>query len=424
MVTPVMLRTARVIAIGDELLNGRTTDTNSTTLERRLLARGVRVEGVEVVPDAAGAIGAALERTPSGRLVFLTGGLGPTPDDLTAEAVADWGGVALVARATVEQQLRARCVERGWPFGPNMVKQTLLPAGLDPVLNSRGTAPGMCGDLNGRTLIVLPGPPNEIEALWPGVIAWLEAAGHLGAATASIRLRTVRMPEPVLARETAPLVAAHPDLAWSWWLGRWGVDVQAGSLDGSLLPAGLEADLCGLLGDHVWGRGDEELPEVVVAALRARGATLGLAESCTGGLVGGAVTEVPGASDVFLGGFLTYSDDVKRGQLGVPAETLAAHGAVSAETARAMASGVRERLGVDYALSVTGIAGPGGGSAEKPIGTTWFGLAGPDAVYAGRFRFTGDRARNRQLATAVALDALRRHLLDGRDPFDGPEIWR
>jgi nicotinamide-nucleotide amidase len=424
MVTPVPLHATYVIAVGDELLNGRTSDTNSTTLQRRLLRRGVRVAGTEVVPDEASALRAALSRLPAGSLVLVTGGLGPTPDDLTAATVAAWGNVTLTEREDVTRQLRELCEQRGWSFGPNMVKQTLVPAGLVPLLNRRGTAPAMCGELGGRTLVVLPGPPAEIDGLWPDVEDWLERSGRLGPATASVRLRTVRIPEPVLARETAPLAAAHPQLAWSWWLGRWGVDVQASAVDGGALPAGLEADLVALLGDFVWGRDEEELPAVVVDALRACRRTVAVAESCTGGLLGAALTETAGASDVFVGGFLTYADAAKQALLGVEPEILAEHGAVSAACALAMAAGARTRLGADHALAITGVAGPDGGTAAKPVGITWIALAGPAGAVTGRFRFTGDRARNRRLAVAAALDALRRHLRDGCNPFDAPDLWR
>lgn len=416
------LHEARLIAVGDELLNGRTLDANSHEIQQRLVRRGVSVGGVAVVPDRAAEIAAALAATPAGCLVVLTGGLGPTPDDLTAEAVAAWAGTQLREDAAVAALLRARCEARGRPYGPNMVKQGLLPSGLDALPNPEGSAPAMVGDLRGRTLVLLPGVPSEMRALWPLVEAWLDAGGRLGPARPVLLRRTTRLSEPVLDRLTAPLLAEFPGCAWSWWLTRWGVDVQALAPTGAdAVPAGLAARLDEVLGDRVWAREFVDLPAVVLSALRGAGLTVAAAESCTGGLLGAALTDVPGASDAYRGGIVAYADDVKRELLEVPAELLREHGAVSGECARAMADGCRARCRADLALSVTGVAGPGGGSAAKPVGTVWIGLASAGGTFAGRMRFLAHRARNRELAVAVALDALRRHLASGGDPFAGAE---
>ncbi len=409
---------ARLIAVGDELLNGRTLDANSHEIQQRLSRRGVAVGGVAVVPDRAAAVAAALDATPAGCLVVLTGGLGPTPDDLTAEAVAAWAEVPLREDGAIADILRARCEARGRPYGPNMVKQGLLPRGLAALPNPEGSAPAMVGDLRGRTLVLLPGVPSEMRVLWPLVEAWLDDGGRLGPARPVLLRRTVRLSEPVLDRLTAPLLREFPGCAWSWWLTRWGVDVQALAPAGrDAMPDGLAAQLDEALGDRVWAREFVDLPAVVLSALRGAGATVATAESCTGGLLGAALTDVPGASDAYRGGIVAYADDIKRNLLDVPAALLRDHGAVSGECAVAMAAGCRARCGADAALSVTGVAGPGGGSAAKPVGTVWIGLASAAGTFAGRARFLAHRARNRELAVAVALDALRRHLADGGDPF-------
>jgi nicotinamide-nucleotide amidase len=417
MVSP---RRAHLVSVGDELLNGRTVDTNANFLQRRLLARGVRVASVRVVPDRAGDIADALEAVPAGDLVLLTGGLGPTRDDLTAGTVAAWAGVHLREDADVAAHLRARCERRGWSYAENMIKQGMLPAGLDALINPVGTAPAMLGELRERTLVLLPGVPQEVRALWGPVEAWLGERGRLGEPLPGVLLRTVRLSEPGLARATEDLRARHPDLDWSWWLTRWGVDVQAMAPSADVsLPDALAAEMAGILGDHVYATGLRGLHEVVQAALIGRGLTVAVAESCTGGLLGAALTETAGASACFLGGALAYADAVKTSALGVAPATLTAHGAVSPEVAREMAVGCRERFGSDCALSVTGIAGPDGGTPEKPVGTVCFGLASGDGVFAGRTVFGPHRYRNRELSVAFALDALRRHLEGGADPFAG-----
>lgn len=411
---------ARLVSVGDELLNGRTVDTNAGDTQRRLLARGVPVTGVAVVPDRPDAIAAALDATPAGSLVVLTGGLGPTPDDLTVAALAAWAGLALEEDAEAAAALRARAAARGLDYGPHLAKQALRPVGFRALINPAGTAPALVGEAGGRLCVLLPGPPPEIAALWPGVEAELAARGILADAHACVLRRTCALSEPEVSRRTESLRKRWPDALWSWWLTRWGVDVQAAAAGPDALPPELGPALDAALGDGVYADRLEGLNDVVVAALRDRGATLAVAESCTGGLLGAAITDVPGASEVFLGGVLSYADAAKRALLDVPADLLATHGAVSGPVAEAMAAGARRRLGADFALAATGIAGPGGGTDAKPVGTTWLALAGPDGVWSGRRRFRSFRERNRQLAVSHALDALRRHLREGRDPWAEP----
>lgn len=409
---------ARLVAVGDELLNGRTVDTNSSFLQRRLAKRGVRVDAVTVVPDRADRIASALDAVPAGALVVVTGGLGPTRDDLTAETVAVWAGAPLREHEAVARHLRARCKERGYPYAENMIKQGLLPAGLDALINPLGTAPAMVGELCGRTLVMLPGVSQEVRALWESVEAWLFARGCLGEPLPGVLMRTVRFSEPALAGATEDLRGRHPGLDWSWWLTRWGVDVQAMSPAPDVaLPEGLAGELAATLGDHVYARDLRGLHEVVQADLLAHGRTVAVAESCTGGMLGAALTENAGSSACFLGGALTYADAIKTSALGVAPVTLASHGAISVQTAREMAAGCRERFGSDHALSITGIAGPDGGTPDKPVGTVCLGLASACGVFVGRYRLGPHRYRNRELAVSFALDALRRHLATDTDPF-------
>ncbi|MHB8080380.1 MAG: nicotinamide-nucleotide amidohydrolase family protein, partial [Candidatus Krumholzibacteriia bacterium] len=387
---PGVLRDAYLVAVGDELLLGRTADTNSQEIARALTARGLSVRGVLVVPDDPAAIARALDATPPGALVSVTGGLGPTPDDLTREALAAWAGAALAEAPALVARLRERCAARGVPYHEGTARQARVPAGLDWLPNPVGSAPGLAGELRGRTLLVMPGVPAEMRALLADALARWEAAGRLPALRPAVLLRTAQVGEGALARLCSPLMAAHPGLAWSWWLVRWGVDVRI-SLppgrddDGALAAAG--DALRAALGEALYAEGTRELPDVVREALVARGATLAVAESCTGGGLGAALTSVAGASAVFRGGVIAYADAVKSAQLGVPAATLAAHGAVSGQTALAMAAGCRARFGVDYALAVTGIAGPDGGTADKPVGTVWIAVDARGHGHARRYRF-------------------------------------
>jgi len=415
-------RRAWLVAVGDELLNGRTVDTNSGFIQRRLVACGVQVDAVQVVPDRVDRIDAALAATPAGALVILTGGLGPTRDDLTAVAVAAWAGVTMTETRSVADHLRALCAANDFPYRENMIKQGMLPDGFEALINPMGTAPAMVGEARGRTLVLLPGVPQEIRALWPLVADRLEQQGLLGASLPSVLLRTARFSEPGLARATESLRVEYPGLDWSWWLTRWGVDVQAVVSDGAdALPAGLADRLAADLGDRVYARDFRGLNEVVQADLIGAGRTVAVAESCTGGLLGAALTEMAGSSACFVGGALTYSNEIKVAALGVSPATLATHGAVSLDTAREMAVGCRDRFGSDYALSITGIAGPDGGTPDKPVGTVCLGLAAVDGVFTGRYRLGPHRYRNRELSVAFALDALRRYVARSVDPFAGPD---
>lgn len=405
--------------MGDELLCGRTVDTNAHDTQKRLLARGVQVDGVAVVADDHAAIAAALEATPRGCLVIVTGGLGPTMDDLTVDALIAWAGLELRTDEVIDGHLRGLCETRGFPFGPNMVKQTRVPGDFAAVINPAGTAPGLVGEADDRIVVLLPGVPSEIEALWPGVERELDSRGVFGPPAPSVLRRTSGMSEPELANRTEPLRQRWPSLSWSWWLTRWGVDVQATASPGEALPEELEGALDGVLDSRVYASSLVELNQVVQDMLVERGVTAAVAESCTGGLLGAALTDLPGSSEAFLGGALAYANEIKERVLGVPAAILETHGAVSFETAVAMAEGSRRLTGADYALSVTGIAGPGGGTDEKPVGTTWIGLAGPEGVWAHAYRFRSHRDRNRRLAVSQALDALRRHLQNGGDPWAG-----
>jgi nicotinamide-nucleotide amidase len=417
----------KIIAIGDELLEGRTVDSNSRRIQRALGGHGVQVGLVQVVPDTPADVRAALDRTAAGDLVFVSGGLGSTPDDMTREMVAAGGGVDLVEDAALRTRLEERWRQRGIRTRPGVQKQCQVPVGLTPVDNPVGSAPGLVGRLAGRWVAMLPGVPAELAGLLPPIVAHLAAAGALPAARPHRMWRTAQIAELALVRRCETIRERYPHLRWSWWLGEWGVDMRLGAPtagdDGALAAAA--ADVDAELGHLVYTRDERPLPLVVQEAMLAAGTTVAVAESCTAGLVGGALTTAAGSSGFFRGGILAYADDVKEGLLGVPPDVLAQQGAVSAETVRAMAVGCRQRLGSDYALAVSGISGPGGGSPDKPVGTTWIAVASSRAVHAGRYRFPADRARNRLLTVAAAVDTLRRvvTLGDAAPPWFPDDTW-
>lgn len=416
---------AAFLAIGDEIVGGLTTDTNSGFLAGELRAVGVEPVAGFSVPDDEEAIVRTLERAlEEADLVVCTGGLGPTADDLTTACVARLAGRDLVldapSLAHIEGIFRARGVEM--PL--NNRKQALFPAGATVFPNPTGSAPGfVCPvERGGRTRWVacFPGVPRETRAMVPAsLVPWVEARSP-GQRFASRVFSTFGLPESkldellvgVVREDEARLAfrAAFPRVqARLTVAGAPGDDLE-GRLDA------LEARVRERLGPHLYATGDEGMEETVGRLLRERGLTLAVAESCTGGRIGDRITDVPGSSAYFLLGVATYSNEAKRDVLGVPSEILEAHGAVSAETARAMAEGARRLAGADLGLSTTGIAGPGGGTPEKPVGTVCVGLAWEGGAWSKRYD-VGDRGRDwiKGMTAQIALDRVRRWLLG--EPF-------
>ncbi len=418
----------QIIAIGDELLEGRTADTNSRRIQQALGAYSVQVSLIQVVPDRQEAIVQALDRTGTGDLVFVTGGLGSTPDDLTRDVVARWAKVELVEDLAVKHQLQERWKKRGIRTSPGSDRQSQVPRGMTPLTNPVGSAPGLAGRLGGRTLVLLPGVPQELQGLLPAALKWLDDQGDLPRPRRTLLWRTAQVAELSLVRICSDIKLKYPRLEWSWWLTDWGVDVR---LAAPADPAGAqdleaaEPEIDDALGRLIYTRHMETLPQVVQRLMLDRKATLSVAESCTAGMIGAAMTDQPGSSGFFRGGILAYADQVKTGQLGVPEDLLSDKGAVSQETVLYMAAGCRQRIGTDYAVAVSGISGPEGGSVDKPVGTTWIGIATPEAVFARKCRFPADRERNRLLTVAAAVDSLRRvlELGDGDPPWRPDDSW-
>ena len=409
-----------IVTIGTELLLGYTLDSNGAELGRALAAAGVEVVRRTSVADRPElireAVRDALERTGA---VITTGGLGPTRDDMTKTVVAELFGRPLVLDAALLAALEARFKRMGrWPMPAANRSQAEVPDGATVLPNPRGTAPGLwLEDPRGRLAVLLPGVPREMRGLvvdevLPRLIERSVAPRRV------IRSRTVRttgVPESALAERVAPIEATLAPLTLAYLPSVFGVDlrVTAWDLEAEQADALLEAAgrrLAQAAGEHYYGDDDTDLAGVVLDALRRQRHRLGVAESCTGGMVAERVTNIPGSSDTFIGGVVAYADVIKTAALKVPLETLAAHGAVSEATVRAMAEGAQRLFSVDSGLAVTGIAGPGGGTPEKPVGTVWLAARVHTETRAVQRVFPGDRDEIRRRAAQAALDLLRRQL--------------
>ncbi|MGE0556357.1 MAG: competence/damage-inducible protein A [Gemmatimonadales bacterium] len=409
-----------LVTIGTELLLGFTTDTNGAFAGQRLAEIGVRVARRTAVGDQAEAIrdavAGALERS---GLVIVTGGLGPTRDDITKRTVAE----LFEAPLEFQQPLWDALVERFARFGRVPAEsnrcQAEVPRGATVLPNRRGTAPGIWLSGPRGEVVMLPGVPKEMRGLMVDeVIPRLRARRAGGSAVGVIVSRTVRttsIPESSLGERIAPLEPAIAPLTVAYLPGLEGVDLRITAWD---LP---EADAASRLeaavalireevADHGYGTDDVDLARVLIDRLRERGLTLAVAESCTGGAVGERITAVPGSSDVFLGGVIAYANAIKLAELAVPEATIAEHGAVSEAVSLAMVTGLVAKTGAGAAVSITGIAGPAGGSSEKPVGTVWFGFHVAGRVDAQRVVFPGSREEVRARAAQFALHGVWRRL--------------
>ena len=405
---------AEVLCIGTELLLGNITNGNARWLAEQLAALGIAHHRQEVVGDNRERLIAAV-RAAAGRcrVLITTGGLGPTPDDLTTEAIAAAFGSPLVEHAAIWDDIQAKLSGRGRPIAASNRKQALLPAGAEVLPNPTGTAPGMIWSPQpGFTVLTFPGVPSELHAMWQATaMPWLRQAGLAPGIFASRLLRFWGVGESNLAEQMADLLAgANPTVAPYAGAGEVKLRLTARASDqvaAQALLAPVEAEIRARTGSLCYGCDDDSLAAVVLAALRQRGQTLAVAESCTGGGLGAALAAVPGASDVFLGGVIAYANSVKQQLLGVPAGALAVHGAVSDPVALAMAEGARRVTGADWAIAVTGVAGPGGGSADKPVGLVHIAIAGPAGSSSAAVRFGATRGRS-WIQTLTAGEALNR----------------
>jgi nicotinamide-nucleotide amidase len=410
---------AAILAVGSELLGTDRLDTNSLRLTALLARYGAELRRKAVIGDSESEIAGELRNLlPRVDLILITGGLGPTADDVTREAVAAALGRPLQLDEQVLAALERRFQSLGWKMPEVNRRQAWVVEGAAVLPNDRGTAPGLRVESGGCTLFLFPGVPTEMEGLMASALEpWL-AGRSGGVARETAVLKIAGLPESVVEERIAP---AYEEF------GREAITILAavGEIRLQATAAGPEPErrtrlqamverLAALAGDAVFTTREEDTLESVVGGLlRAAGTTLTAAESCTGGLFSQRITAVPGSSDYFLGAAVTYSNPLKTQLVGVPAGMLAEHGAVSEPVARAMAEGVRRMLGSDWGVGITGVAGPGGGSEAKPVGTVHLAVAGPGdgEVEHRQVRLPGDRDRVRRFAAQIVLEMLRRRLL-------------
>jgi nicotinamide-nucleotide amidase len=410
---------AEVLCIGTELLLGNITNGNARWIAEELAGLGIPHFRQGVVGDNRERVMAAVrEAAGRCRVLITTGGLGPTPDDLTTEAIAAAFDTPLVEHPEIWRDIQARLGAWGRVCAPSNRKQAFLPEGAQVLPNPTGTAPGMIWTpVPGFTVLTFPGVPSEMRAMWAATAApWLRQAGLAEGVFASRLLRFYGVSESALAEQVTDLLALeNPTVAPYAGAGEVKLRITAraaSTAEAEVLLVPLEAEIRARTGMACFGVDDDSLASVVLEQLRRRGETLAVAESCTGGGLGAALAAVPGASEVFLGGVIAYANAVKQALLGVPAALLESHGAVSDPVAMAMAEGARRATGATWAIAVTGVAGPGGGSAEKPVGLVHLAIAGPDGCSSEGVRFGSSRGRAwiQRLTAGEALHRLRLRL--------------
>ncbi|MEN6532572.1 MAG: competence/damage-inducible protein A [Bryobacteraceae bacterium] len=407
---------AEIIAVGSELLTPRRLDTNSLYVTGKLNELGVELVAKMVIGDEVArlteAIRGALSRS---EIVILSGGLGPTDDDVTRDAVARALGRALIYHDDICGEIEARFKRMNRPMVEINKRQAYVIDGAEWLPNPNGTAPGQWVEDKGRVVMLLPGPPNELKPMFDNECLPRLTRLLPPRIMRTLILRVAGMGESDLDQLISPVYREYKNPVTTVLAAPGDVQIHFRALCASAEEAdSLLAEVGGrvekLLGDRIYSRNGDPLETVIGERLRARGETLSVAESCTGGGLAGRITDIAGSSDYFVGGFVVYTNRMKTELLGVNEELLATHGAVSEPVAEAMAAGARERTGSTYALSITGFAGPAGGTETAPAGTVVIGLASPSGCRSRRFKFIVDRARIRTLAAQNALDMLRKSL--------------
>ena len=411
---------AEIIAIGSELLTPFRRDTNSLYLTEKLNQMGVEVIFKTIVGDNAGHLVAAAALAVSrAEVIIFTGGLGPTEDDLTRECVAKALGLQLHRDPQMVAEIEQHFAARGWRMSANNTKQADVISGATIVPNPNGTAPGqwIAGKYDGREKIILllPGPPHEMTAVFEACMERLRAKlPQQFIATRVIKITGIG--ESHCDARVAPIYGKHPDIQTTILAGPGEIQLhlktraatlEAGQQKVDELVEEIEAEL----GDLVFSDNGDSLEQIVGNYLQMRGATVAVAESCTGGLLAERITSVSGSSRYFVGGAVVYSNALKTAFADVPEKLIAEYGAVSREVAAALGDGIRKRCGSSFGIGITGVAGPGGGTAQKPVGLVFHALASNEGVEAVERNFSGDRKRIRQFASQQALDMLRKKLI-------------
>ncbi|MCI0662049.1 MAG: competence/damage-inducible protein A [Acidobacteria bacterium] len=416
-----------IIAIGSEMLTPFRIDTNSLWLTEQLNALGIDVKLKTVVGDDE----ALLEETFAGALrrseiVLSTGGLGPTEDDITRKIFARIMQRQLILNEEILEWIKTRFARRNIQMPENNARQAMIIEGAKILENNNGTAPGMMIEHGNSIVVMLPGPPREMQPMFTNSVANY-LAGRVG--NLKIIRRSVSifgLSESRTDELAAPIYQKYPDISTTILFRNGQIELHLSAQSDNPEEAWksldrLSGELDETLDQYIFSRNDETLEEVIGALLRQKRYTLATAESCTGGLLAGRITDVPGSSDYFLEGLITYSNESKCKLLGVPETLIAEHGAVSEEVAIAMANGVRELAHSTFGIGITGIAGPGGGSAEKPVGLVYLALADEAQSTARKFLFPNDRMFIRTLAVNAALDLLRRRMKEEKRDYEPDE---
>jgi nicotinamide-nucleotide amidase len=411
-----MLLKAEIIAIGSELLTPYRVDTNSLWLTEQLNGLGIEVKLKSVVGDDESrleeSIHDALRRS---EIIISTGGLGPTEDDITKTVFARALGRGLHLHEGVLERIRSRFAARGVDMPEINSRQAMVPEGAEILENKNGTAPGLLMTEGNCIVVLLPGPPRELKPMFTASVAQVLRARAGDMYIRRRKLCIFGLTESATDEIAAPVYTRYTNPSTTILFDRGQIELHLIAHAGSEGEAEqLLDDLSGrleeALGDYVFSTRGESMEEVVGERLRSRGQTLATAESCTGGLLAGRITDVPGSSQYFLEGVVSYANEAKIDLLGVSREVIERHGAVSAEVAEAMAAGIRGRAASTFGVGITGIAGPGGGSEAKPVGLVFVGIADEKKCASRRFLFPGDRYLIRHLAVQAALDQIRRHL--------------
>lgn len=406
-------RKASIISIGNELLSGKTVDTNAAYIEEQLRTVGIPVVSVYSVGDEEPAIQRKLAlAAQEADILILTGGLGPTDDDLTRQAIAGFLGVDLELREDLLVTLKQFFDRRGIEMPQRNTMQACIPHGAAAIENPVGTAPGIRAEFNGKLLFAMPGVPSEMRHMLDIFILPELRRFAAGQVIVVRRLRCFGAGESKIAEMIGEAMqrGRNPLVNCTVHLGVITLEIvamAAESNEAEAMAAQEELSLRAVLGDLVYGAGSQTLAEVVGERLTQTGQSLAVAESCTGGLLASLITDVPGSSLYFSYGWVTYSNTAKQTELMVPPEMIEEYGAVSEQVARAMAQGARRRSGADYAIGVTGIAGPGGGSELKPVGLVYIAVDSRDGAETSRYMFSSDRSSVRMRAAQTALNVLR-----------------
>jgi nicotinamide-nucleotide amidase len=408
---------AEIIAIGSELLTPYRLDTNSLYLTGELNQLGVRVVHKAVVGDSLEDMRASFQQAlDRADLIVACGGLGPTDDDRTREAVAELLGRKLHLDEGVLRHIQELFRRFGRVMPEINRRQAMVPEGATVLANPRGSAPGLWLEANGHILVLLPGVPAELRAMFEQEVRPRLAKLGRDERLFTRDLRITGLPESEVEQRVSPLYALYPDTETTILASPPGIQLHPRIWSRDAEKANQVLDeivkrMALALGEHLYSTHGETMEEVVARALTENRATIAVAESCTGGMLAERLTNIPGSSSYFLGGVVCYSNELKSALVNVPAELIEAKGAVSPEVALALADGIRRSTGATIGVGVTGIAGPGGGTPEKPVGLVYIGIADERGPRERRFQFPGDRERIRMHATQTALDSVRRYFL-------------